>query len=82
MDEPFSSLDAITRKKLGQLVRKMTAETGCTTVMVTHDLEEALALGTAFAVFGKAEKGLRAEYRLDARENREALRGILEKHLE
>ncbi len=85
LDEPFSSLDAITRRKLGQVLKEMTEETGCTAVMVTHDLSEALELGTAFAVFGKEEKGLKAEYRRDAEDPedfRRRIRESLELHLE
>jgi len=43
LDEPFSSLDAITRRRMQQLTREQTA--GRTLVMVTHDPEEACLMG-------------------------------------
>ena len=44
MDEPFGALDPITRDALGERVRALHAELGLTTVMVTHDMAEALLL--------------------------------------
>lgn len=44
MDEPFGALDPITRDALGDEVRKLHRELGLTTVMVTHDMAEALLL--------------------------------------
>lgn len=44
MDEPFGALDPITRDALGEKVRELHAELGLTTVMVTHDMAEALLL--------------------------------------
>ena len=44
MDEPFGALDPITRDALGDRVRALHAEFGLTTVMVTHDMAEALLL--------------------------------------
>ena len=44
MDEPFGALDPITRDALGERVRELHSELGLTTVMVTHDMTEALLL--------------------------------------
>ena len=44
MDEPFGALDPITRDALGERVRSLHAVLGLTTVMVTHDMAEALLL--------------------------------------
>ncbi|TNE46732.1 MAG: ATP-binding cassette domain-containing protein [Sphingomonadales bacterium] len=44
MDEPFGALDPITRDALGERVRALHTELGLTTVMVTHDMAEALLL--------------------------------------
>ena len=44
MDEPFGALDPVTRDALGERVRKLHEELGLTTVMVTHDMAEALLL--------------------------------------
>ena len=45
MDEPFSSLDAITRADLQNLTLHLCAEQNLTLVIVTHAIEEAAALG-------------------------------------
>jgi NitT/TauT family transport system ATP-binding protein len=45
MDEPFSSLDTFTREDLEQLTLELRSETGVTTVVVTHNIEEAAYLG-------------------------------------
>ena len=44
MDEPFGALDPITRAALSERVRALHGELGMTTVMVTHDMAEALLL--------------------------------------
>ena len=46
MDEPFSSLDAITREDLQNLTLSLCAEQNLTLVIVTHAIEEAIALGS------------------------------------
>ncbi len=45
MDEPFSSLDALTREELQNLAVELRTETGTTTIIVTHNIEEAVFLG-------------------------------------
>lgn len=44
MDEPFGALDPVTRASLGERVRALHRELGLTTIMVTHDMAEALLL--------------------------------------
>ncbi len=51
LDEPFSALDAPTRLELLDELRGLFAETNQTCIYVTHDLDEALALGDRVAVF-------------------------------
>ena len=41
LDEPFGALDALTRGNLQQQLMQISQETGITTVMVTHDVDEA-----------------------------------------
>jgi len=58
LDEPFGALDAKVRKDLRQWLRALHDETKLTTIMVTHDQEEALALADRVAVMneGKIEQ--------------------------
>ena len=44
MDEPFGALDPVTRAALGETVRDLHDRLGLTTIMVTHDMAEALLL--------------------------------------
>jgi putrescine transport system ATP-binding protein len=46
LDEPFSNLDSETRMAMQQLYRKMAQERGITTIFVTHDLKEAVIMGS------------------------------------
>ncbi len=50
MDEPFSSLDAVAREDLQRLTLELRQETGVTTVVVTHTIEEAAFLGQRILV--------------------------------
>ena len=55
MDEPFSALDAISRKQLQVLTKELHKEFGMTTIFVTHDIDEALKLGDRIAVLQDGE---------------------------
>lgn len=44
MDEPFGALDPVTRDSLGKALRALHDRLGLTTIMVTHDMAEALLL--------------------------------------
>ncbi|GAB3189737.1 ABC transporter ATP-binding protein [Nesterenkonia suensis] len=50
LDEPFSALDAGLRETTRQAVREILASTGTTTVLVTHDQDEALSFADQVAV--------------------------------
>ena len=50
MDEPFGALDPLTRDALGQDYRGLHDSLGLTTVMMTHDMLEALLLADRIAV--------------------------------
>jgi len=53
LDEPFGALDPITRNNLQKEFAKLVKELGKTAVFVTHDLREALLLGTRIALMSK-----------------------------
>ncbi len=50
MDEPFGALDPITREALGRATRDLHDRLGLTTLMVTHDVQEALLLADRILV--------------------------------
>ena len=52
MDEPFGALDPITRDALGTAYRAIHERLGVTTIMVTHDVQEAVLLADRIAVMG------------------------------
>ncbi len=57
MDEPFASVDAQTRFDLEDLVLKVRSDFGITTLMVTHDIDEAVYLSDEIVVlYGKPAK--------------------------
>ncbi len=50
MDEPFGALDPVTRDELGRAYRALHEQLGLTTVMVTHDMTEAVLLADRVVV--------------------------------
>ena len=53
MDEAFSALDPATRSDMQRLVRALWAKTGTTILFVTHNIAEAIFLGSRVVVLGK-----------------------------
>jgi NitT/TauT family transport system ATP-binding protein len=53
LDEPFASLDAITREEMQQWLAGALADEPRTVVLVTHDVEEALFLADRVAVLSR-----------------------------
>jgi sulfate/thiosulfate transport system ATP-binding protein len=58
LDEPFGALDAIVRAELRAWLRRLHDDQGVTTVLVTHDQEEAMEVADTIAVMnsGKIEQ--------------------------
>jgi NitT/TauT family transport system ATP-binding protein len=52
MDEPFASLDAVIREDLQKLSLELCAEGSITLVIVTHNIEEAAAMGKKVLLLG------------------------------
>lgn len=53
LDEPLSSLDPELRIELQQVIKNLQAEAAITTVLVTHDRDEAAAMGDRIAVMAE-----------------------------
>ena len=53
MDEPFAALDAITRNKLQAELARIAAEEKLTVIFITHNIQEALTLGSRVLLMGK-----------------------------
>jgi osmoprotectant transport system ATP-binding protein len=60
LDEPFGALDAITRTNLQKEFARLVRDLGKTAVFVTHDLHEAMLLGTRIALMDKGKIALLA----------------------
>lgn len=50
LDEPFANLDRLLREKLREELREIQIKAGVTTLLVTHDREEALSLADRIAI--------------------------------
>jgi iron(III) transport system ATP-binding protein len=55
MDEPLSNLDAKLRIQMRSIIKKLQTKLGITTIYVTHDQEEALAISDRIAVMDKGK---------------------------
>ena len=53
MDEPLGALDAFTRKKMQVFIRDIWRRTGMTVLLITHDVDEALVLGSRVIVLSE-----------------------------
>ena len=61
LDEPFSSLDALTRESLQNLLARLWRDKGLTVILATHSLEEAVFLGQRIVVLGGEPTAVAAE---------------------
>jgi NitT/TauT family transport system ATP-binding protein len=53
LDEPFGALDAFTREELWGVLQRLREETGCTVILITHDLTEAVYLADTVYVMSQ-----------------------------
>ena len=65
LDEPFGALDSMTRADLQQWLRTTLDQEPRTTVLVTHDVDEALLLGRRVAVMSPRPGRILAEFDVD-----------------
>jgi len=65
MDEPFGSLDALTRLELEDAVLRLWAELKTTIVFITHDIEEAIYLSDRILVLSRRPSEIIEEMPID-----------------
>ena len=65
MDEPFGALDALTRLNMQTLIRDIWKENNTTIFLITHDIDEALSLGTRIVVMSKRPGKIIKEFNVD-----------------
>ncbi|MEX5285316.1 ABC transporter ATP-binding protein [Selenomonas sputigena] len=80
MDEPFGAVDALLRRQLQDEIRAIHARGGLTIVFVTHDVEEALRLGTRVLILkdGRIEQ-FAAPEEIEAHPATDFVRQLVEK---
>jgi ABC-type nitrate/sulfonate/bicarbonate transport system ATPase subunit len=65
MDEPFSGLDFLTHMKMREEVVNMHEYICKTTLIVTHDIDDALIMGDRIVVMSGRPSGVKLERKLD-----------------
>src|SRR5690606_30101309 len=65
MDEPFAAVDAQTRADLEDLVRRLWRVLGLTVLFVTHDIDEAVYVGTRVIVLSSAPTFVQDDVAID-----------------
>jgi ABC-type nitrate/sulfonate/bicarbonate transport system ATPase subunit len=71
LDEPFSSLDYLTRIRMRNELARMLAELPRTVVLVTHDIEEAAQLADRIIVLSDRPARVTSEFQIDLARPRE-----------
>lgn len=69
LDEPFSALDNFTRNSLQEELLKIATKLGATFVFVTHDIEEAIYLGSRVIILSPIHKNIIADIAINIDKN-------------
>ena len=72
MDEPFGALDALTREEMSLALLRIWEARRKTILFVTHDIDEALFMGTRVIVFTARPGRIKADIRVPAGPDRDA----------
>ena len=65
LDEPFSALDFETRQLVSDDVYKIIKKEKKTTIIITHDIEEAIAFGDTVVVLSKRPAQIKKIYKIN-----------------
>jgi len=65
MDEPFGAVDDSTRGELQQMVTELWQENQTTIIFVTHNIDEAIVLGSRIIVFSERPGKIVREFKID-----------------
>ena len=65
MDEPFGALDIQTKENMQQFLLEIWRKTGCTILMITHDVEEAVFLSQRVYILSASPGTVRQEVQID-----------------
>ena len=65
MDEPFGALDIQTKESMQQFLLELWLKTGCTILMITHDVREAVFLSQRIYVLSARPGTVRQEFAID-----------------
>ena len=71
MDEPFGALDLFTKSQMQLLMREIWQKEKTTVIFITHDIEEAVFLGTKVYVMTPSPGKIHAEIDIELPENRD-----------
>ncbi|MDR1489650.1 MAG: ABC transporter ATP-binding protein [Desulfovibrio sp.] len=77
MDEPFASLDALTRRKMQEDLLALWSESRFTMLFVTHSVEEALTLGSRVIILSSRPGQVSAEFDIDITAHNELSNPVL-----
>ena len=70
MDEPFGALDIQTKENMQQFLLEIWRKTGCTILMITHDVREAVFLSQRIYVLTARPGTVKQEFKIDLPEER------------
>ena len=68
LDEPFGALDVITRGDMQDWLQNMRSQLGKTTLLVTHDIDEAIYLSDRILVLSGRPASIREEITISERD--------------
>ena len=71
MDEPFGALDIQTKENMQQFLLEIWSKTGCTILMITHDVSEAVFLAQRIYVLSARPGKVKQEYKINLPQQRD-----------